>query len=69
VWWFVLENLKIDTLLNLFKIFLKTSTNTNIGNVIFDMCKYYNVDIRELKQEDMEKYLTSKLIENIDHID
>jgi hypothetical protein len=69
VWWFVLENLKIDTLLNLFKIFLKTSTNTNIGNVIFDMCKYYNVDIRELKQEDMEKYLTSKLTENIDHID
>lgn len=64
-----MENLKIDTLLNLFKIFLKTSTNTNIGNVIFDMCKYYNVDIRELKQEDMEKYLTSKLIENIDHID
>jgi hypothetical protein len=69
VWWFVLENLKINTLLNLFKIFLKTSTNTNIGNVIFDMCKYYNVDIRELKQEDMEKYLTSKLTENIDHID
>lgn len=69
MWWFVLENLKIDTLLNLFKIFLKTSTNTNIGNVIFDMCKYYNVDIRELKQEDMEKYLTSKLTENIDHID
>lgn len=64
-----MENLKINTLLNLFKIFLKTSTNTNIGNVIFDMCKYYNVDIRELKQEDMEKYLTSKLTENIDHID
>lgn len=60
-----MENHKIDTLLNLFKIFLKTSTNTNIGNVIFDMCKYYNVDIRELKQEDMEKYLTNKLSENI----
>jgi len=69
VWWFVLKNHKINILLNLLKIFLKINTNTNIGNVIFDMCKYYNVDIRELKQEDMEKYLTSKLIENIDHID
>ncbi len=61
----ILENHKIDTLLNLFRIYLKINKNTNIGNIIFDIIQYYNIDPRQIDQEDMEKFLIKKLLENI----
>lgn len=57
---------KIKILCNLFEIFLKLNTSTNIGTILFDMCNFYNIDIRKLSISDMEAYLTSKITSTVE---
>jgi len=52
---------KLKMLCKLFEIFLKMNTDVEIGSVLFDMCKFYNIDVKKLTMTDMEKYLTSQI--------